>query len=110
MPTYTYFCEVHKEFEIQQSIKDPPLEECPQCSKAGIIEYHCPICDAKWIQEDDEFNFKTIKEPSITCISCATSKQNWDIGLEKRIPKPKRLISASNFILVGGGWASEGYK
>jgi putative FmdB family regulatory protein len=35
MPTYTYFCKVHKEFEVQQSIKDPPLTECPKCKKKG---------------------------------------------------------------------------
>lgn len=24
--------------------------------------------------------------------------------------KPKRLISPTNFVLVGGGWAAQGYK
>jgi putative FmdB family regulatory protein len=28
----------------------------------------------------------------------------------KESPPPKRLISGTSFILVGGGWASEGYK
>jgi len=31
MPTYEYFCEHHKTIEVQQSIKDPVLEECPLC-------------------------------------------------------------------------------
>lgn len=36
MPTYLYECPVHKEFEVQQSIKDPPLQECPTCKKEGL--------------------------------------------------------------------------
>ena len=32
--TYLYFCEVHKEFEIEHSIKDK-LEFCPLCEKEG---------------------------------------------------------------------------
>ncbi len=32
MPTYTYECEKHGEFEWQHSIKDQ-LEECPYCKK-----------------------------------------------------------------------------
>lgn len=63
MPTYMYICREHKEFEVQQSIKDPPLKKCPQCEKEGL-----------------------------------------------KNPPPKRLISLSNFVLKGGGWASEGYK
>ena len=35
MPTYMYECVQHKEFEVQQSIKDPPLTECPHCKKEG---------------------------------------------------------------------------
>ena len=31
MPTYEYFCEHHKTIEVQQSINDPVLEECPLC-------------------------------------------------------------------------------
>jgi putative FmdB family regulatory protein len=35
MPTYLYKCEIHKEFEVQQKITDPHLEECPKCKKNG---------------------------------------------------------------------------
>lgn len=35
MPTYTYYCEVHKEFENEHSIKEK-LEECPLCKSAGL--------------------------------------------------------------------------
>lgn len=35
MPTYNYFCEVHKEFEVSHSIKDE-LEECPKCKEEGL--------------------------------------------------------------------------
>ncbi len=31
MPTYDYMCEVCGEFEVQQSMTDPPLENCPEC-------------------------------------------------------------------------------
>ena len=32
---YEYFCENHKEFEIEQKINDQPLQECPHCKKEG---------------------------------------------------------------------------
>lgn len=63
MPVYCYSCEIHKEFETLQSIKDPPLQECPHCIKEG-----------------------------------------------KKSGQPKKLISLSNFVLVGGGWAKQGYS
>lgn len=34
MPTYTYFCEEHKEFEEFHSITEE-LEECPKCKAEG---------------------------------------------------------------------------
>jgi len=63
MPYYDYVCETcNTEFEVQQSIKDPPLEQCPHC-------------------------------------------------LEKDVKSvPKRLISKSNFILIGGCWAKDKYS
>lgn len=34
MATYCYYCEVcDKEFEVQQSVKDEPLQECPTCKE-----------------------------------------------------------------------------
>lgn len=35
MPTYTYRCEVHGEFEEVHSITEQ-LEECPQCKEEGL--------------------------------------------------------------------------
>lgn len=35
MPTYTYECEVHGEFEESHSIK-VELEECPKCKAEGL--------------------------------------------------------------------------
>jgi putative FmdB family regulatory protein len=35
MPTYTYECETHGEFEEMHSINEE-LEECPQCKAAGL--------------------------------------------------------------------------
>ncbi|HWZ22490.1 MAG TPA: FmdB family zinc ribbon protein [Cytophagaceae bacterium] len=35
MPTYTYFCEIHKEFDAFHSIT-MQLEECPACKEAKI--------------------------------------------------------------------------
>lgn len=31
MPVYEYECEKHKIIEVQQTISDPILEECPLC-------------------------------------------------------------------------------
>jgi putative FmdB family regulatory protein len=36
MPTYTYGCERCGEFDLQQSIADPPLDSCPVCG--GPVE------------------------------------------------------------------------
>lgn len=35
MPTYTYYCEKHGEFEEVHSITTQ-LEECPKCKEEGI--------------------------------------------------------------------------
>lgn len=36
MPVYEYSCTIHGVFEHQQSIKDPPLEECPTCKEQNM--------------------------------------------------------------------------
>ena len=37
MPTYDYHCNCcTKDFEIEQSIKDAPLLECPSCKVAAL--------------------------------------------------------------------------
>lgn len=36
MPSYLYSCDKHKEFEVQQSIKDEALKECPFCKQEGV--------------------------------------------------------------------------
>ena len=35
MPTYTYSCSVHGEFEETHSIKEH-LEDCPKCKEEGL--------------------------------------------------------------------------
>ena len=35
MAIYDYECSICGTFEVQQSIKDPPLDECPNCKKDG---------------------------------------------------------------------------
>lgn len=35
MPTYTYLCSKHQEFEFEHSINDK-LEECPKCREEGL--------------------------------------------------------------------------
>ena len=37
MPFYEYECAVHKIIEVQQSINDPVLEECPICREENNI-------------------------------------------------------------------------
>lgn len=107
MPTYSYFCKIHKEFEAQQSIKDSPLEACPKCVQIGFVEYCCKLCDTSWVYPRSEAETLGVPEDAWgvpICINC-NSKE-----VESRSPKPKRLISLGNFILKGGGWSSEGYK
>src|SRR5688572_1658963 len=55
MPTYEYECSKGHQFEVEQSMTEPPLKRCRVCRS-----------------------------------------------------KARRLISASNFILKGGGWYSDG--
>lgn len=35
MPTYTYYCETHKEFETEHSINEV-LDLCPKCKEEGL--------------------------------------------------------------------------
>ena len=35
MPSYTYFCKSHGEFEVTHSIKEL-LEDCPKCQEENI--------------------------------------------------------------------------
>ena len=35
MPTYNYYCDVHKEVEYEHSIKDK-IDFCPKCKELGI--------------------------------------------------------------------------
>ena len=35
MPTYLYFCEIHKEFEIVHKITEI-IKECPKCKEEGL--------------------------------------------------------------------------
>jgi len=104
MPIYTYECPVHKEFEEQQSIKDPPLEKCPQCVEAGIMEHRCDKCDIIiGFPTSEEEVFGGTGSDSMICFTCGKKLQlQWH--------KPKKLISLSSFVLKGGGWAAEGYK
>lgn len=104
MPVYNYFCTFHKEFEVQQSIKEDALEQCPKCVEDGRLEYHCKKCDNRWAVDKDTFkDRKPVDDPN-TCRACFSE------DTEHNVPKPKRLISLSSFVLKGGGWASEGYK
>ncbi len=46
MPTYTYECEVHGEFDHQHSIKDQ-LEDCPICQEAAKLDPQTVVCKVK---------------------------------------------------------------
>lgn len=100
MPTYLYYCPIHKNFEVQQSIKEEALNSCPQCilSDENKTDFHCTKCDARWGLSREE-------KLSKVCKSCGLHD-----CVEKVFPKPKRLISATSFILQGGGWARDNYS
>lgn len=34
--TYTYYCEIHGEFEVDQKISDKALEFCEQCATENV--------------------------------------------------------------------------
>lgn len=54
-------------------------------------------------KEHGEFEeMHSIKEELKECPKCKEEGKKSD--------PPQRLISGTNFILVGGGWANEGYK
>jgi putative FmdB family regulatory protein len=98
---YEYKCDIHGVFEVQQSVKDPPLEFCPECVKSdkNKIEAHCKKCNSRW----KALEINTLAD----CKNCCFSNLS---EIEITFPKPKKLISLSSFILKGGGWANEGYK
>ena len=96
MPLFEYSCDFHKIFEIVQSIKDSPLEACPQCKEEGRVYYYCDKCDAI-------YDRVSLPIENIKCTNCFKD-------LEPLWHKPKKLISLGSFHLKGGGWGSEGYK
>jgi hypothetical protein len=104
MPTYTYYCNVHKEFEIEQSIKDDLLEKCPLCINDGYVEYNCKTCDNRWSINNNSYKDAKSLDKTSTCRACFSE------NTEQIFTKPVRLISKSSFILRGGGWASENYS
>ena len=57
-----------------------------------VYEYECTSCDHNW-----EAEHKISDKPIKVCPKCKKKKV-------------KRLISSTNFILTGGGWAKEGYS
>ena len=60
-----------------------------------IYEYFCPI------HNTFEVSQKITEESLTLCPKCQ----------EQNVETPvKRLLSATNFILQGGGWASSGYS
>jgi hypothetical protein len=52
MPTYVYRCPVHGEFEVEQKITDPKLEECPYhhwgVALRETTDYGSPEDNARW--------------------------------------------------------------
>ena len=45
MPTYEYACtSCHHEWEQEQSIKEDPIKECPQCHERKLPHVACPTC------------------------------------------------------------------
>ena len=95
MPTYIYSCPFHKEFEVQQSIKEEPLEKCPQCIQENKYEYYCKSCGTSWdILIDVNCTNKNCKSPDVVV----------------RTPKPKKLISSTSFILNGSCWSKDNYS
>jgi putative FmdB family regulatory protein len=60
-------------------------------------DYFCTECN-----EEFEVEQKITDEPLNECPKC---KEN-----NKPPTPPKRLISRSNFILTGGGWAADKYS
>jgi putative FmdB family regulatory protein len=53
--------------------------------------YRCDACDSEFDQEQ-----RIVDPPLKKCVKCGKSKV-------------RRLITAGNFILKGGGWYSDGY-
>lgn len=108
MPTYCYFCPIHNEFEIQQSINDPPLNECPQCVADFNLEYICNECGAHWLITNNLNNINELTKSDNNCVNCNNS--NIKSPINSRFIKPKKLISLTSFVLVGQGWAKDNYS
>jgi len=55
-------------------------------------EYHCPVCNHNWEEEQ-----RITDKPTLECPKC-------------KVASAQRLISGgTGFVLKGGGWYADGY-
>ena len=85
MPTYTYRCQTcEKEFEIVQSFKDEPLEECPSDCSGALKKVFSGVGisfkGSGFYKNDHGSNSK--KKPS-TSTSTESEKKKSDSSAEK---------------------------
>jgi putative FmdB family regulatory protein len=75
----------------QWDIKGAVPGPCEEIPAMPTYDYQCQKCDFEFEREQ-----RITEDPIKTCPKCKSRKA-------------KRLLSASNFILKGGGWYADGY-
>jgi putative FmdB family regulatory protein len=74
-------------WDIKGAVQGP----CEEIEAMPTYDYQCQKCDFEFEREQ-----RITEDPIKTCPKCKSRKA-------------KRLLSASNFILKGGGWYADGY-
>jgi putative FmdB family regulatory protein len=74
-------------WDIKGAVPGP----CEEIEAMPTYDYQCQKCDFEFEREQ-----RITEDPIKTCPKCKSRKA-------------KRLLSASNFILKGGGWYADGY-
>lgn len=116
MPTYTYKCPIHGEFEVEQRISDPKLQTCPQAVGRSELERGHRLRKLGACA-GESLSHRVLLQPEHGArVRRATQKFSDVIyGGGFRIyscgSPVERLISpGTSFVLKGQGWAKDGYK
>ena len=125
MPTYTYRCPVHGEFEVEQRITDPKLERCPYnywgVALRETTDYGSPEDNARW----QSAKYHALAAPSAQSAARETLGHYANVYPTRAYEvvavhdlldavcgaSIERLISSgTSFALKGSGWAKDGYR
>lgn len=125
MPTYTYRCEVHGEFEVEQKISDSKLTSCPQDlspservrrfkNTTGALSWGgrpATLHPDRCVCQDEAVPHKHYQDdPQHSCARCGCTSYRPKVLVGACGSPVERLISGGTaFLLKGERWAKDGY-